>query len=148
MRVSCCSLRLRFEVQRDGAKFGFALALDALSSLRRPLKRYLDHFAATYFTGCFDHQDVVAGRQLRQRTFVAAERQLLIACRTRRTAHAIDRHMDVTTGTAPPLAQILEPLLAFLVFLLGVVPDCERRRDALIGALKPHRTVRTVIFGY
>ncbi len=115
--------------------------------LGRPAEWDAQQLAATDLTGGFDHHAVLAGLQRFERRLLVRKLQAVAAHCTGGAADAINRHFQAAAATAPPLAQVLEPLFTFLVLELGVVPHRQIGNVALVRALEPDGDIGAVVLG-
>src|SRR5690606_28339544 len=102
--------RSRREPERYRAEFAAALRAAGLRGLDWPAEGKLAQFAAADLAHRLDHQGVLAGRKLRQLRVRIVETQFVRAGRARGAGDAVDRHLERAPGSAPPLAQVGQPL--------------------------------------
>ncbi|MNJ66353.1 hypothetical protein D3C77_624230 [compost metagenome] len=69
------------------------------------------------------------------------------ADRAGRGADAVHRHLQAATAAPPPLAQVFQPFLAFVVLEFQVVPHRQVGDMALVRLLQPQRHVGAMVFG-
>src|SRR5690606_30132500 len=115
----------RFDGNGKGAQLAAALGAGGAWLRRWPAEGHAQQFATADFAGGFHHQVVVAGDQILERRFAAFVAQLMGADRAGRGADAVHRHLQAATAATPPLSHVLQPLLAFVVLELQVVPDSQ-----------------------
>ena len=95
------------QLEGDCAQFALTLGLVLGALFRRPAERHTQQFAAADFTGCFDHDAVLARFQRLEWRLPVGELQPVTAHGTGGTADTVDRHFQAAATASPPLAQVL-----------------------------------------
>src|SRR5690606_10769275 len=131
----------------NGAELVLALGARGRALLGRPLQGDAQHLAAADLASSLDDDLVLTRCEILERRVRGIELDLVGAGGARGAGQAVGGDGERAAGAAPPLAQVLQPLVAFLLRIGDVVPDGQVGGDLLVRPLEPDGDIGLVVLG-